>query len=190
MGTRMTNTGAGSSAMPDKAPSEAATLERAFSLVNQAMHTVALQRRRLAGQEPEDVEFPMRPWADWEFFITALWRLRRRAQIAARTQTGGKHVRQAIAAFDAELPDLKLLRDVAEHIDEYAVDNPKRHHPAVSRKELQVGSWNESVLTWQLLFTDSGQSRTLNADAAYASAERLYLAVRSVRDGARPGSVI
>jgi hypothetical protein len=175
--------------MPDEAPSEAATIERAFSLVNQAMYTVALQRRRLTTEEPEDDDFPMRPWADWEFFISALWRLRRRAQIAARAHTGGKRVRQAIAAFDADLPDLKLLRDVAEHIDEYAVDNRKRHHPAVSRKELQVGSWNGSVLTWHLLVNDTGLPRTLDADAALASAERVYFAVRSARDRARPTSL-
>jgi hypothetical protein len=83
----MTTRGAESSKRPEIPPSEAATLERAFSLVNEAMHTVALQRRRLATEEPEDRDFPMRRWADWEFFISALWRLRRRAQIAAGPPT-------------------------------------------------------------------------------------------------------
>ena len=178
--------GARSPSRPDEPPSEAATLERAFSLVNEAMNTVALQRRRLASEEPEDEVFPMRAWADWEFFIGALWRLRRRAQIAARTRTGSEAVVRAIAAFDEDLPDLKLLGDVAEHIDDYAVDHRRRHHPAVSRKELQVGSWNDTVLTWCLLASDTGVPRSLNADSALASAERLYLAVRAARDQSGP----
>jgi hypothetical protein len=186
VGKRVTDAAAPSPGRPDGPPSEAATLERAFSLVNEAMHTVALQRRRLASDEPEDEVFPTRAWADWEFFISALWRLRRRARIAARTRTGSAAVVRAIAAFDEDLPDLKLLRDVAEHIDDYAVDRRTRHHPAVSRKELQVGSWNDSVLTWHLLDSETGIPCSLNADAALASAERLYLAVRAARDQAGP----
>ena len=38
-------------------PDPAATWERSKSLVNDAMYTVALQRRRLRGREPEDDTF-------------------------------------------------------------------------------------------------------------------------------------
>jgi hypothetical protein len=48
-------------------PSEAPILERARSLCNEAVWTVALQRTRLRSSEPEDAEFVFRKWADFRF---------------------------------------------------------------------------------------------------------------------------
>ncbi len=62
-------------------PSDAAILERAFSLVNEAMMTIALQRRRVRSSEPEDETFVFRYWADLQFFIIAMRRLRRVAEL-------------------------------------------------------------------------------------------------------------
>jgi hypothetical protein len=50
------------------------------------MFTVALQRRRTRSNEPEDEGFVMRWWADLHFFIVALRRLRRAAELASRVQ--------------------------------------------------------------------------------------------------------
>lgn len=61
-------------------PSSAAVMERAFSLVNEAMFTVELQRRRVRSEEPEDSRFPARWWADVQFLIVAL---RRAAELAS-----------------------------------------------------------------------------------------------------------
>ena len=66
-------------------PSDAAILERARSLATEAISTVALQRRRPRSTEPEDGVFVFRWWADLQFLIVALRRLRRAAQLAART---------------------------------------------------------------------------------------------------------
>jgi hypothetical protein len=35
-------------------------------------------------------------------------------------------IRGAIKEFDRALPELKMLRDIGEHHDVYAVDDPKR----------------------------------------------------------------
>jgi hypothetical protein len=126
----------------------------------------------------------MQPWADWGFFVIALWRLRRCALIACRTRFGRAEVRAGIDVFDAALPDLKLMRDISEHIDEYAVDSPKRHDPRISRKELQVGSWTDSTFTWHLLIGETGAPRVLDADVAFDAAHDLYSAVRAARDRA------
>jgi hypothetical protein len=45
-------------------PSPGASLERARRLANVELHAIALQRRRLATEEPEDERFVMRWWAD------------------------------------------------------------------------------------------------------------------------------
>jgi hypothetical protein len=176
---------------PDKTPDvlgppgEAVTLERTYSLVNEAMHTVALQRRRLKTTEPEDSDFAMRPWADWEFFIISLWRLRRRANAAKGTALGQRWIRPALHAFDEALPDLKLFRDVAEHIDEYAIDSSKRHEEDVWRTRLQVGTWDDTTLVWPLRDKKHGRPKPLNADEAMAAAVALLTAVRRAHDEAQ-----
>ncbi|MEX2210674.1 MAG: hypothetical protein WD689_02785 [Gaiellaceae bacterium] len=159
-------------------PSAAAILERAFSLTNEAMFTVALQIRRLGSEEPEDKDFVMRWWADLQFLIVALRRLRRAAELAARVDDPSASVRKAIALFDAELPALRVMRNVGEHIDEYAVDHPRRHHEEIDRRQLQVGSWDGRVYRW--LQDQSGEQLELDADRAKTAAEQLFEEVRSL----------
>lgn len=150
-------------------PSDAALLERAFSLVNQAMFTVALQRRRVRSEEPEDKVFVFRHWADLQFLIVALRRLRRAAELASRVPAGSS-LREALRGFDHALPGLSVMRNVGEHIDDYAVDNTKRRHKSVDRRSLQVGQWDGATYTW-LNFS-------LNVDDAHAAAFALYSAVK------------
>jgi len=102
------------------APTHAATYERARRLANLAVSTVVLQRRRLKTHEPEDGEFLFRRWSDFQFLIVALVRLRRAAILATKVPPLGSTMKVAIADFDATLPMLKDMRDIAEHFDEYA----------------------------------------------------------------------
>ncbi len=60
-----------------------ATYERARRLANVAVWSVELQCRRLQSVEPEDATFVLRKWADFDFLVVALTRLRRAAQLAA-----------------------------------------------------------------------------------------------------------
>jgi hypothetical protein len=50
---------------------------------NIANWSVHLQYRRLESSDPEDAAFVLRRWADFDFMIVALIRLRRAAQLAA-----------------------------------------------------------------------------------------------------------
>jgi hypothetical protein len=145
---------------------EATKLERAKSLCNHGCWTVALQVRRLRSEEPEDVKFIFRFWADLQFLIVALRRLRRAATIAAFEPT----VAAAIADFDRSLPGLATMRNVGEHVDAYATDDPKRHHLMVTRGKLQVGSFDGTTFDWL--------DQNLNIDVAKTAAERLFCAVR------------
>ena len=122
----------------DSAPTEAATYERARRLANVAMWSIELQCRRLEAVEPEDAEFVLRRWADFDFLIVALTRLRRATRLAAKIPQLQASLGTALVQFDKALPDLKKMRDVAEHVDDYAVDQGRQK--AVSRKSLEVST--------------------------------------------------
>jgi hypothetical protein len=78
-------------------PTEEATIERAFSLVNAAMHTVALERRRVdCLRFDSDDEFVMKPWVEWGFLVIALRRPKRCALIVCQTRFGRVENRAAI----------------------------------------------------------------------------------------------
>lgn len=153
---------------------DAVILERSKRLANHAMWTVALQYRRIRNNEPEDSKFMLRWWADLQFFILSLYRLRTAVKIALNVSDTkiSTTIAAAIEQFDKAIPDLKKLRDIGEHIDAYAVDNPKRHRPEVDRRQLEVGSWNGTVYEWLGV--------KLNVDEANTAAQKLFKTLLSV----------
>jgi hypothetical protein len=148
-----------------------ALLERSFSLANEAMHTLALQHRRLEAKEPEDDKFVFRWWADLQFFIVALRRLRRAVELSGRLTDHGEEIRAVLDEFDEALPALRSMRDVGEHIDDYASDSSRRRHP-VNRRQLQVEEWDGATLRWL--------DASLNVDDAMAAAEQLFAHLRTL----------
>ena len=110
-------------------------------------------------------------WADWQFFIVALTRLRRAAEIALGVTSVKDEVRRAVDAFDGALP-VRRMRDIAEHINDYALDRGRL--PDVGRRALESGAFNDTTLRW-LVSTDE-----LNADTALACAEELHSVVLRV----------
>ena len=152
--------------------SDAAMVERSWSLMNEGMRAIDLQRRRLRSIEPEDAEFIFRWWVDLQFLIVALRRLRRSAELAIRVSTAKSIVADAIKQFDQELPMLQKMRNVGEHINDYAVDSEKRRHKDVERFSLQVGSFDGTTYEWL--------GACLNIDEAHFASIHLWEAVRSV----------
>jgi len=150
--------------MSPDAPSPAATYERACRLANVAVWMAALQRRRLTTDEPEDGEFLFRRWADFQFFIITLTRVRRAASLAAKLPMISDDIQKAIKIFDSKLPMLKNMRDVAEHFDDYAVD--KGRVKSISRKALEVGAIDNTVFEWL--------GYKLDADRALKAARQLF----------------
>jgi len=131
-----------------------------FSLVNEAMKTVDLQHRRVRSTEPEDEHFAFRYWADLQFLIVALQRLRRAAGIAAQVVSSKDRIDAGIKKFDKALPMLKVMRNVGEHVDDYAVDSPRRHHKHVTRYSLQVGTFDGTSYEWLNLSLNIDEART------------------------------
>jgi len=147
-------------------PTELQVLERAVRLVSNAVYAVELQLRRIRDVEPEDDEFLFRKWMDIQFLISALWRIRLAAMAAKKRIPNDVLIATAIERFDLQLPYLKSMRDVGQHLDDYATDSQKRrarHVPdgarLVGRRQLEVGAWSEDQFYWLGMTLDFGKAR-------------------------------
>lgn len=155
-------------------PTAAATYERARRLASIAIWAVQLQSRRLRAAEPEDADFVLRKWADFDFMVVALVRLRRAARLAAQVPELESSLLAAIETFDSTLPGLKRFRNVAEHIDDYAVDRGREQ--SVGRQSLEVSSFDAEGPTLHWL------GSALNATEALQLSERLFAAIKDGLD--------
>lgn len=164
--------------MKDSGLREEAIVERANSLANRWAWAVSLQHDRITKPRSQDKEF--HPFgneafneADVHYLVIALSRLRKIAiTIEHVTQVWGD-VQESIKSFDDRLPWLKRLRDVFEHLEDYAVDSNLRK-TNTSRKELQVWSANENGMKWL--------GYEIIWDEALYAANDLYGAVKTAYD--------
>jgi len=108
--------------------------------------------------------------ADLHFLVIALRRLRTTATTLEHAPQLWETVRYTIDAFDARLPWLKRVRDVFEHLEDYAVDSNLRRS-STSRRELQVWSRHEDGLDWL--------GYDIDWNEAHVAAKELYAAVKS-----------
>lgn len=69
-------------------------------------------------------------------------------------------IQQAIKAFDEALPVLSRLRNVGEHIDDYAVG--EGFDSSVRWGQLQVGGWDGVTFAW--LGTELNADRAMEAE--------------------------
>jgi hypothetical protein len=152
-------------------PTSAATYERARRLANLSLWAIDLQCRRLASSQPEDSVFVFRKWADFDFLVVSLTRLRRAAQLAASIPEVQPSLAAAIREFDAALPHLKRMRDVAEHIDDYAVDRGRDGNIARQSLEVSLMSEDGSMLKWL-----GGE---LSTHEALRASQRLFEAIKA-----------
>jgi hypothetical protein len=151
-------------ATDDKSPpSPNAVMDRALSFALEGLQAADLQLQRARQEAPPQPGGAFLWWIDLQFFIVALRRLRRAAELARRVPDQRPAVQRAIQKFDDALPDLLLLRDVGEHIEDYAVD--KGRNSSVRWRALQVGGWDGVTFDWL--------GTKLNADVAMDAARKL-----------------
>jgi len=96
-----------------------AIYEDAKVLANIAAWSVELQVHRLRADRQEIPDFVMQPVVDFHLLVTVLTRLRKAAEMVAKISDISDVIRQ----FDDSLPDLKSIRNIQEHIDEYRLGN-------------------------------------------------------------------
>lgn len=161
-------------------PTKLAVLDRAVRLGSNSLWGIKVQLRRIRGSEPEDVEWLMRAWTDIQFLVVALWQMRQSGVLALSAGAEAERLQGSLASFDAQLPDLKRMRDVAQHLDEYSVDGPGRRHvrpgrtDKVGRRMLEVGRWTPSEFHWL--------DGSIDFEIADQASQELYAAVREIRD--------
>lgn len=109
--------------------------------------------------------------ADVHFLGIALTRLRDIATTLEHASFNMDSIKQAIIVFDSKLPWVKRLRDVFEHLEDYAIDSNLRK-TETSRRELQVWSRSEEKMSWL--------GYEIDWNIAYEAAGKLFEAVRSV----------
>lgn len=150
----------------------ALSYERWTRLANLATFAIDLQCKRLNTVESQDEQFTFRKWYDFEFLLLALIRLRRIAQQVANLSELTALLSPALREFDASLPGLKRMRDVGEHMDEYAVGRGR--HREVDMEMLEVSTLDSDgpTLTWL--------GTSLNANCALRASEELFRAIEQV----------
>ena len=142
------------------------TLARARRLANVEMLTIELQIRRLRTSEPEDKHFVLRWWADMQFLIVALTRIRRAAAIANDEPA----INAACERFDGQLRGLRTLRNVGEHMDDYARNSTARRNDRDANL-LEVGTWADPVFAWLGENLNIETARTASSDLLKALSE-------------------
>lgn len=137
------------------------------------MWAVSLQHDRITRPRPQDADF--HPFgvdsfheADVHFLVISLRRLRTAASTLEHAPEVWDSVRRVVQAFDERLPWLTRLRDVFEHLEDYAVASNLRK---TSRRELQVWSGGENGMQWLGFDVDWKE--------ALLAAKDLYGAVRA-----------
>jgi len=124
--------------------------------------------------------YVLRTWADFDFLIVALTRFRRAVRLASEVPQLQASLDAALAHFDRVLPDLKKMRDVAEHVDDYALDEGRQK--AVRRQSLEASTMETEGPT--LYWLES----KLNAREACKASQALFGAVKEASRFFRAGS--
>jgi hypothetical protein len=105
-----------------------AVYEDARSEANIAVWAIKLQLQRLNSKENEIPDFVLQPIVDFHFLVTALTRLRKMAELVSKYSD----ISEGIKKFDEALPDLKNIRNVLEHLDEYRMGKGRNKSVSVN----------------------------------------------------------
>lgn len=144
--------------MPDtlEPPSEPIVLERLRTEATLWINAVHLQAARIGRRHAEQYPEPDEITAvevDLHFFLVALVRLQRCvSRVGLNIPVLFKSLDRLVSTFDSQVPSLRKLRNVSEHIDEYNLD--EGHDSSVSRREVQtwaMGTSEDGGLIWHWL---------------------------------------
>jgi len=137
-------------------PSEGIVLERLRTEATLWINAVHLQAARIGRRHTEQYSEPEEITAvevDLHFFLVALVRLRRCvSRVGLNVLVLCKSLDRLVSTFDSQVPSLRKLRNVSEHIDEYNLD--EGHDSSVSRQEVQtwaMGTSEDGGLIWHWL---------------------------------------
>lgn len=143
--------------LDDVPASDAARVERACSLGNKAAKAIDLQVRRirLYFENPLDDEFEAMIWADIPFLLNAVSWMRRAAVVARAVPRCQDAMTAAIQVYDTALSNYFVMRNVQEHLNDYALEvggpGQKQRRPdgrPVGRRQLEVAACSPDEFRW------------------------------------------
>ena len=142
-----------------------AIYEDAKNMANIAIWGVELQIKRLKSEENEIYEFVMQPVVDFHFLIVTLTRLRQAATLVSSISD----LSSEIEKFDKAIPDLRTVRNILEHIDEYRIGKGKNKR--VPKDTFQTIIFGDECVKWV--------DYEINLKSALKASEGLYAAIKS-----------
>lgn len=133
-----------------RTPTSGQVLDRAARFASNSLGSIDLQIRRIRATEPEDEEWPFRVLADFQFLVQALWQMRQAGYLALQVDPS---LTNAVGDFNVACPDLATMRHVAQHWDQYAIDQSRRQRrpddgKPVGRRSLENHSWDNDTFRW------------------------------------------
>lgn len=138
---------------------EIALYERARSFANFYVHSVELQIKRIREPVGHDDKFILRPIADFHYLASSITRLERAAYLIQKIPSLWKSLEPELDNFKAAIPDIKKLRDIGEHFDDYVLE--KGRNKSISAADvkagLQVFSGSNAEFEWldaKIVFDD------------------------------------
>jgi len=161
-------------------PTGAAVLARAARLANDAAVAVALQIGRIRdGFNSRDPDAFWTALIDVEFLISSLWKMHLAGKL---TQSVQGQDWTPLDEFDRAVPNLKLMRDVIQHVDEYGRDATERRHthPQTGRKVGRRSLHSQMGISGDSFHWLGG---TIDFAQAQDAAATLLAAIRVARDG-------
>lgn len=147
-------------------------------VANDAALAIDMQLGRIRGGfHSKDPDTVWNVLIDIEFLISSLWKMRLAGKLALSV-TGRSWT--ALHDFDVAVPNLKLMRDVMQHLDEYGRDGDSRRHlnprtgQLVGRRYLHSQtSFDDQSFNWL--------GGTLDFDQAHGASLQLLSAIRKAR---------
>ena len=141
--------------------------EDARNMANIAVWGVDLQIQRLRSGENQIKEFVMQPVVDFHFLVTSLNKLRQAAKLVSEIFDLSVKINQ----FDKKLPDLRTVRNILEHIDEYRVGKGK--NKSVPASTFQTICFSNDCVRWV--------EYEINLKSAISASQELFASIQRVR---------
>jgi hypothetical protein len=113
---------------------------------------------------------------EFDFFINASNRLLRLAKLAVSRGLGGNELQNAVETFSAAAPDVRPVRDTAEHFDEYSLGKGSRQRQGEPISGFLYTLYLDEVLVTYGAFRVPVRRTT-------SAAEQLHRAIRAAVDG-------
>lgn len=113
---------------PNKPTSTDVAIQKAVSFATAELGAMRLQSKRLQAATAGTDDVSSQSWSDAQFFLVALTRFKHSVQVATSFDgfIPSSELFEAQRELDASAPELKLMRDVGEHLEDYAAGSGRK----------------------------------------------------------------